>query len=106
MGIVISILRIAFTYLKSFSELNALSIEELKTFEEQLSREEIKFQNKPEREYRRLAGLLRRNPNAVSKRHTNELSELLKLTFREKISRKNKINKRKGKNDEKNKNEK
>lgn len=69
--------------------------EELKTFEEQLFREEIKLENKSEREFRRLAGLLRRNPNAVSKRHKNELSELLKLTFREKITQK-KNDKQKG----------
>lgn len=75
------------SYLKKTDE-DKLDNDELKTFDEQLSREEIKFQNKSEREYRRLAGLLRRNPNAVSKRHKNELSELLKLTFREKISQK------------------
>lgn len=77
--------------------------EELKTFEKQLFREEAKLENKSEREFRRLAGLLRRNPNAVSKRHKNELSELLKLTFREKINQK-KNDKQKGakkKNDQK-----
>jgi len=97
------------TYLKKTNadtnnhDQDGVNEEELKTFEEQLFREEVKLENKSEREFRRLAGLLRRNPNAVSKRHKNELSELLKLTFREKINQK-KNDKQKGaktKNDKK-----
>ena len=89
--------RIANYIKKADNEEAEVDKDELKTFDEQLFREEIKFETKSEREFRRLAGLLRRNPNAVSKRHENELSELMKLSFREKINQKKRNIKKGGK---------
>ena len=56
-----------------------VDVDELKTLDEQLLREEIKIENRSEREFRHLTGLLRRNPKAVSSKHKNELDELMKL---------------------------
>jgi uncharacterized membrane protein len=69
-----------------------VDVDELKTLDEQLLREEIKIENRSEKEFRHLTGLLRRNPKAVSRRHKNELDELMKLnknTKNQKSSKKN-----------------
>ena len=69
-----------------------VDVDELKTLDKQLLREEIKIENRSEKEFRHLTGLLRRNPKAVSRRHKNELDELMKLnknTKNQKSSKKN-----------------
>lgn len=57
--------------------------DEWKNLDEQLLREEIKFESRSEKEYRHLTGLLRRNPNAVSSKHKSELAELMRLNKKE-----------------------